>query len=187
MIIANRKYCRMHSTTQSGVVLFVAMIMLLVLSLLGMMAASSAIVENKMAGSDRNRHLEHTAIASALSVARARIQQAVTQVGVERACAQLGCLNRDAAAPVDAVAFMRTTAARSAAKGLEPDMTRLTGMDLSARLAVNAIYVIEDLGDESAPDGSKSKPQRLFRVTASAGGGSSQFFDADEIVYGISR
>ena len=187
MIIANRKQCRLHRTAQDGVVLFVAMIMLLVLSILGMMAASSAIVENKMAGSDRSRHLERIAIASALSVARSRIQQAVDQVGMDRACAQLGCLNRDAAALADPVAFMRTPAAISAAKGLEPDMTRLTGTDISARLAVNAVYVIEDLGDESTPEDSTSKPRRLFRVTASAGGGSSQFFDADEIVYGISR
>lgn len=175
----------LHARAQSGVVLFVAMIVLLVMSLLGMMTAHSAIAENRMAGSERNRLLARMATASALAEARSRIAQAAASFGTDRVCSQVTCLVRDAAAPTDALSFMQTAAVKTAATAFHTDLAGLSGNDATARLAANAMYVIEDLGADAADAGNEKKPARLFHVTAVASGATAQVSDADEIVIAV--
>jgi type IV pilus assembly protein PilX len=54
-----------HASRQSGVVLFVALILLLILSLLGVTAARMQTVEERMARNDDNRQLEAQAAEAA--------------------------------------------------------------------------------------------------------------------------
>jgi Tfp pilus assembly protein PilX len=205
----------MPGSRQAGVVLFITMIILLVLSLLGAMAAHSAIAEYRMAGSERDRQLAHIATESALGEARSKILQAAAAFGAEQVCAHLSCMSRDAAAPVDALSFMQSAAAKAAANAFHVDLANLSGADASARLATNSHYVIEDLGLDPSLDGnaveqsaaqeaaanmpatnksatntsatnpSATNKTRFFHVTASAVGGTGQYVEADEVVYGV--
>lgn len=177
----------MHArATQGGVVLFIAMMVLLVLSLLGMIGATAAILENRMTASERNQQLARTAVMSALAEARSRVVQTAAAVGADQLCAELTCLVRDPAAPIDPVSFMQTVAAKGAAIPFGLDLAKLGGEDATARLATNAIYVIEDIGADPLADKSTAeKPKRFFRITASAAGGTSQYFAAGEVVVGI--
>ena len=192
--------CCMQGSGQAGVVLFITMIILLVLSLLGAMTAHSAIAEYRMAGSERDRQLVRIATESALGEARSKILQAAAAFGAEQVCAHLTCMARDAAAPVDALAFMQSAAAKSATNAFHVDLANLRGADASARLAANAGYVIEDLGldptlDRTAVEQSPAKQSeaklsttnttRFFHVTATAVGGSGQYVEANDVVYGV--
>ena len=199
--------CCMPGSGQAGVVLFITMIILLVLSLLGAMTAHSAIAEYRMAGSERDRQLARIATESALGEARSKIAQEAAAFGAEQVCAHLTCMARDAAAPVDALAFMQNAAAKTAANAFHVDLANLSGADASARLAANASYVIEDLGldptlDRTAVERSSAKeiaanmsavtsPQRtrpaFFTSRRTRVGGSGQYVEANEVVYGVKQ
>jgi len=173
---------------QNGVVLFVVLTVLLVMSLLALMLAKSAICENKMAASMRNRQLAQIATASALDEGQAALRTVGSSFGPEQVCAHLQCAIRDAGAPPEALGFMQTAAAKASATPLHTDLARLSGADASARLAVNAVYVIEDLGaDALVSEGAGSQHARFFRITAAASGGTAQFIDASEIMFGLTQ
>ena len=177
----------MHArATQGGVVLFIAMIVLLVLSLLCLMGATTAMLENRMTASERNQQLARTAVMSALAEARSRVMRTAAAVGADQVCAELHCIVRDPAAPVDPTSFMQTAAAKAAAIPMDIDLATLSGDDATARLATNAIYVIEDVGADPLAGKSKAeKPTRFFHITADATGGASQYVVSGEVVVGV--
>jgi Tfp pilus assembly protein PilX len=171
---------------QAGVVLFVAMTVLLVMSILAMFAAMSAISESKMAASMRGQQLAQFATASALDEGRAAVVSIASAFGSKQVCAHLNCAIRDIDAPADALGFMQTAAARTSAIALHTDLAKLSGNDASAHLATNAVYVIEDLG-AGVPSDENVEHQRFFRITAGASGGTSQYVDAAETVCGVAQ
>jgi type IV pilus assembly protein PilX len=65
----NHTFPLSHSSKQSGVVMFVALILLLILSLLGVTAARMQTVEERMARNDDNRQLGAQAAEAALRAA----------------------------------------------------------------------------------------------------------------------
>lgn len=183
------------ASRQAGVVLFVAMIILLVLSLLGAMAAHSAITEYKMAVGARDSELARIATDSALAEARSKVAQAAVAFGASQVCAHLSCTSRDAAAPVDALGFMQG-AAGTTANPFHVDLAKLSDADASARLATNARYAIEDLGPGPVADGATieasaaepvSTKSRYFHLTAIAAGGTGQYVETGELVFGVKQ
>ncbi|MFT3789859.1 MAG: PilX N-terminal domain-containing pilus assembly protein [Rudaea sp.] len=163
---------------QRGTVLFVSTIILLVLSLLAVAMAKTAVVESRMVGAARNAQLAQLAADSAMNEARANIARLAAQDGAQGVCASLRCTVRDAAAPVDPAAFMRTPAALAAANPFRLDLTKLAGAEATAQLAASPVYVVEDLGvAASMPD------RRLFRITAKGVGATEDFSRVVESVY----
>jgi type IV pilus assembly protein PilX len=67
----NHRFPLKQSSKQSGVVLFVALILLLILSLLGITAARMQTVEERMARNDHNREIGAQAAEAALRAAEA--------------------------------------------------------------------------------------------------------------------
>ncbi|MBS0516082.1 MAG: pilus assembly protein [Proteobacteria bacterium] len=180
-----RAAMRESMRTQRGAVLFVSTIILLVLSLLAVAMAKSAVFENRMVGAARSAQLAQLAADSAMSEARAKIARVAAQAGAEAVCAALRCAVRDAGAPVDPVAYMRTPAAQAAANPFRIDLARLGYADATAQLAATPVYVVEDLGNAPKTAGSASSPQRLFRITARGVGASEDFSRVVESVYAV--
>ena len=180
-----KKYCAFSH--QRGTVLLVSTIILLVLSLLAVVMAKSAIFETRMAGAARNAQLAQLAADSAMNEARAKIARIARRDGAKAVCAALRCMQRAADAPGDPVAFMRIPAVRAAANPFRMDMTRQAGGDATAQLAASPVYVVEDLGLAPLPPGSHDAPRRLFRLTASGTGGSADFTRAVESVYAVAE
>ncbi len=197
----------MHArATQGGVVLFIAMMVLLVLSLLGMIGATAAILENRMTASERNQQLARTAVMSALAEAR-RSKIALLQTAARRLArrpavrpADLSAVRHDAAAPIDPVSFMQTVAAKGAAIPFGLDLAKL-GERCRRRRASCCECDLRyrrhrrgsDLADKVERSPAKKarandfsqRTTRIFRITASAAGGTSQYFAAGEVVVGI--
>ena len=169
------------SARQTGVVLFLAILMLLVLSLLGMSVATCAIAQTKMMASEHSRQVSRIAVASALSEARSKILQIATS-GANQVCARLKCVTRETGSPPDAAEFMQTTSARSAANAVVSNLSELSDGRAGTGVAVSATYVVEDIGSQSETDGTMQRKRHYFRVTAGTSGGSAQLADVDETV-----
>lgn len=172
---------------QRGVVLFVSTIILLVLSLLAVAMAKNAVIENKMVTSARNAQLAQLAADSAMSDARVRIAQIAARNGAKAVCASLRCTARDAAAPVDPVAYMRTPSALAAANPFRIDLAKLNNADATAQLAASPVYVVEDLGIAPSASGSSAAERRLFRITARGIGATEDFVRVVESVYAVAE
>lgn len=176
----------MHSLSR-GIVLFVALVVLLTLSLLGMALASSAILENRMSAGMRNLQLSRMATDSAIAEARERISAAAATSGADQVCANMPCALRSASTPLDAAGFMQVTP-RSAFIAFHRDLAALDASDRSARLQANAVYVVEDLGsDSAATESPQSRPVRWFRITASAEGGAAGFPQVAEQILAVAQ
>lgn len=170
------------SSNQHGVALYVALIMLVVLSLFGVVAANTAVVENRMASATRNLQLARLAASSAMNEGRIRVVNIAKAQGSTRVCAELTCLVRSADAPEDPRDFMQTAAAVQATIPYRFDFTTLEGEEESARLARNPGYVIEDLGAQASASGAPPDPalpaplpKHVFRITAIGTGAVKEF------------
>lgn len=172
---------------QRGAVLFVSTIILLVLSLLAVAMAKSAMFEQRMVGAARNAQLAQLAADSAMNEARAKIARIAAQAGAKAVCASLRCATRDAGAPVDPVAYMRTPVAQAAANPFRVDLARLADADATAQLAAAPVYVVEDLGSVPMSAASASAPRRLFRITAKGFGASEDFSRVVESVDAVAE
>jgi Tfp pilus assembly protein PilX len=172
---------------QRGVALFVATIILLVLSLLAVAMAKNAVIENKMVASARNAQLAQLAVDSAMSDARARIAQIAARNGAKAVCTSLRCTARDAAAPADPAAYMRMPSVLAAANPFRIDLAKLGNADATAQLAASPVYVVEDLGIASSASGSFGPERRLFRITARGVGATEDFVRVVEGVYAVAE
>lgn len=169
------------AASQRGTVLFVAMIVLLILSMLAVVMAKNAILENRETSAVRSAQLAQLAADSAMNEARARIARIAARDGAKAVCAALRCAIRTGSAPTDPVAYMQTPAARAAAIPFRIDLTKLAERDATAQLASLPVYVVEDLG--AAPSVPGAPPNRLFRITAKGFGGTQDFTRVVESVY----
>lgn len=176
---------------QAGVVLFVSLVILLMLSLFALAAANNAVTEQKMAGAARNQQLALLSADSAMSEAKARISAAAATYGVAEVCSHLRCLIRASGSPQEAADLMRTEPAQAAINPFRLDLTKLEGADGSARLAASPGYVIEDLGaPEVSTDGAHpigAAANRLFRITALGYGGRREYEHAIESIHPVAQ
>jgi type IV pilus assembly protein PilX len=159
---------------ERGVVMYVCLIMLMVLSLIAISSANNSIVEERMVGNMRNDQLARLAAESALNEARQRVLASSAEFGADQVCAHLACFVRPAGlSPAD---LMRTAAAQAAATTFRVDMKNLQLEDGNARLAASPVYLIEDAG--VAPPGKATPPTpnpHQFRITARGFGGDLQY------------
>lgn len=172
--------------SQHGTALLVSMIILLVLSLLAVAMAKSAILEGRVTSSVRSAQLAQLAADSAMSEARATIARIAARDGAKAVCAALRCAARPAGAPGDPAVYMQTPSARAAAIAFRVDLAKPEKADATAQVAATPVYVVEDLGTEVPPPGSPSR-RHLFRVTAKGTGGSDDFTRVVESVYAVAE
>jgi type IV pilus assembly protein PilX len=172
---------------QRGAVLFVATIILLVLSLLAVAMAKSAVVESRIAGAARNAQLAQLAADSAMNEARAKIARVAASGGAKAVCVSMHCAQREADAPADPAAYMRTSSARAAAIPFRIDLTRAENTDATAQLVVSPVYVVEDLGTAPPVPGAVSPSRHLFRVTAKGVGASEDFTRVIESIHAVAE
>jgi type IV pilus assembly protein PilX len=202
-----------YRSRQRGAVLFVALVFLLLLTLLGVTASSTSILQERMTGGMRNAHLAGIGVESGLRggevdlwAAAARSNTAAGGIAIPP-CASSGvqpCRYMRTNGIVDQrVDKFRTATAwldtgTDGAKAFDQDMSTQTSTDLkSSNLASQPRYIIEDLGLDTgdccgnmggailgAPQGSGAPSVHQFRVTARSQGASTALMRAAESVFG---
>jgi type IV pilus assembly protein PilX len=201
------------SRRQHGAVLFVALVFLLLLTLLGLTASSTSILQERMTGGMRNAQLASMGTESALrggevDLWTAAARSSYTNGGLALPpCGQTGvqpCVYQR----TNGIADQRTIQFRAskqwlaaASDGAEAYAGTLTGLGApyqTASLATQPRYLIEDLGLDtgasgegnmggailSAPGAEGTPKVHLYRVTARSQGGTSTLLRASESVFG---
>jgi type IV pilus assembly protein PilX len=198
---------------QQGAILFVALVFLLLLTLLGLTASSTSILQERMTGGMRNAQLATMGTESALRggevdlwTAAARSSYADGGLALPP-CGQTG-VQPCAYQRTNGIADQRTTKFRASKQWLATSgdgavaysgvVSGLSGADATASLASQPRYLIEDLGLDTAANGqgnmggailsgpgAEGTPKvHLFRVTARSQGGTSTLMRASESVFG---
>lgn len=169
---------------QRGIVLLLALLFLLLLALLASGAVGQALLQQRMAGAQRNAQQAAFAAEAALRGARWRLWQGAAQAPLHCGVAPIAdCRSDDPAHPdPTAEAFRHATgwmtdgATEYRGSDGSRDFTRLpgSGLDAEARqtamLARNPVYLIEELGPASASTAA-GITRRIYRITARATGG----------------
>lgn len=188
---------------QRGVVLVVALIFLLLLTILAISASGHSLLQERMAGGLRNAQQAEIGAEAALRGAEWRLWSLPAR-GIRLNCPSdslANCYPFDAANPDSNVTAFRSSAGWPTGGSTEYkgdggsfDYTTLSGSSLAdahkqvAKLAKNPRYIIERLGQETAPGvgsqieggvtaayGSSSTPSTalwIWRITARSTGGS---------------
>jgi type IV pilus assembly protein PilX len=201
-----------HRNRQRGAVLFVALVFLLLLTLLGVTASSTSILQERMTGGMRNAHLAGIGVESGLRggevdlwAAAARSNTASGGIAIPP-CASSGaqpCRYMRTNGVVDQrVEKFRTATAwldagTDGAKAYVQDISTQGGDYATGNLASQPRYIIEDLGLDTgdccgnmggailgAPQGSGAPSVHLYRVTARSQGASTALMRAAESVFG---
>jgi len=201
---------------QQGAVLFVALIFLLLLTLLGVTASSTSIMQERMTGGMRNAHLALMGTESALrggevDLWTAAARSSYTNGGLALPpCGQTGvqpCVYQR----TNGIADNRALQFRGSKQWLDPSsdgangysgtVTGLGGNYQTGSLATQPRYLIEDLGLDtaamgqgnmggailSAPGAEGTPKFHLYRITARSQGGSSTLLRASESVFGAAQ
>lgn len=175
---------------ERGVVLFVALIMLIVLTLSALATANSAVMQQKMVAATRNRQLAQQSAESAISEARTQIAYISATSGSMQVCSHLKCFARPSDAPDNPAELMRTDYARAAMNSFYAELTTLSGEDRSARATEAPSFVVEDLGVSTVVDpfggSGGGTPLRRFRVTGVGFGGAPGYSVTLEALYDLS-
>jgi type IV pilus assembly protein PilX len=197
---------------QRGAVLFVALVFLLLLTLLGITASSTSIMQERMTGGMRNAQLATMGTESALRGGEVDLWTAAARSSFSNGGLALPPCGHSGVQPcayqrTNTVADQRTIKFRSARTWLgttdggmqyAPAVSGLGGSDATASLAAQPRYLIEDLGLDTAAggagnmggsilseQGAEGTPKvHLFRVTARSQGGTSTLLRASESVFG---
>jgi len=196
---------------QRGAVLFVALVFLLLLTLLGVTASSTSILQERMTGGMRNAHLAGIGMESGLRGGEVDLWAAAARSNT----ADGGIAMPPCASGAQPCRYMRTNGIadqrvqtfRSSTAWLSPgsDGAKAYDQDVSAQggdyttsnLASQPRYIIEDLGLDtgggngnmggailSAAQGSGAPSVHLYRVTARSQGASTSLMRAAESVFG---
>ena len=197
---------------QRGAVLFVALVFLLLLTLLGVTASSTSILQERMTGGMRNAHLAGIGTESGLRggevdlwAAAARSNTASGGIAMPPCTAggSQPCRYMRTNGIVDqrAEKFRTSTAwldpSTDGAKAYAQDISTQTGNYKTGNLASQPRYIIEDLGLDTgdccgnmggailgAPQGSGAPSVHLYRITARSQGSSTALMRAAESVFG---
>ena len=197
---------------QRGAVLFVALVFLLLLTLLGVTASSTSILQERMTGGMRNAHLAGIGTESGLRggevdlwAAAARSNTAGGGIAMPP-CAGSGVqpcrYMRTNGIADQRVQTFRTSLAwlntgTDGAKAYDQDVSTQGGNYKTGNLASQPRYIIEDLGLDTgggngnmggailaAAQGSGAPSVHLYRVTARSQGASTALLRAAESVFG---
>lgn len=162
-------------TSQQGFVLIVALILLLVLTILGLAAAQTSSVEERMAGNDRNHSMAFEAGEAGLSAAYSGILQGLWT-------------NADFATNANGLYLLSTCCGGSgytsawtvpgAWGGALPITTPVPGLNIP-EVSQQPIFMVEELPPVAPPgtnlavrqNGSGTPPVQPYRITAFATGG----------------
>jgi type IV pilus assembly protein PilX len=197
---------------QRGAVLFVALVFLLLLTLLGVTASSTSILQERMTGGMRNAQLAGVGMESGLRGGEVDLWAAAARSNTANGgidmppCAGTGvqpCRYMRTNGIVDMrVQKFRTStawldASSDGAKAYTQDVSTQGGDYGTSNLASQPRYIIEDLGLDTgggggnmggailgAPQGSGAPSVHLFRVTARSQGASTSLMRAAESVFG---
>jgi len=201
------------SRRQQGAVLFVALVFLLLLTLLGITASSTSILQERMTGGMRNAQLAMMGTESTLRGGEIDLWTAASRSSFQTGGLALPPCGSTGVQPcayqrTNGIADNRTTKFRGSRTWLASasdggmayvgDVTGLTGAEETASLASQPRYMIEDLGLDtaasgegnmggailSAPGAEGTPKVHLFRVTARSQGGSDTLLRASESVFG---
>lgn len=196
---------------QRGAVLFVALVFLLLLTLLGVTASSTSILQERMTGGMRNAHLAGTGIESGLRGGEVDLWAAAARSNT----AGGGIAMPPCAGGVQPCRYMRTNGitdqrvqkfrsstawldtGSDGAKAYDQDVSTQGGNYTTGNLASQPRYIIEDLGLDTgggngnmggailaAAQGSGAPSVHLYRVTARSQGASTALMRAAESVFG---
>lgn len=197
---------------QRGAVLFVALVFLLLLTLIGVTASSTSILQERMTGGMRNAHLAGVGTESGLRggevdlwAAAARSNTASGGIAMPP-CAGAGaqpCRYMRTNGIVDnRVQTFRTSTAwldtgSDGAKAYDQDLSNLGDPYKTGNLASQPRYIIEDLGLDTgggngnmggailaAAQGSGAPSVHLYRITSRSQGASPSLMRAAESVFG---
>lgn len=202
---ANRRADRQ---AQRGAVLFVALIFLLLLTLLGIAASSTSILQEKMTGSMRNRQLGLMGAESALRGGESTIWNLAYQSNGTLAMPPcIGdstgvlCVHKILGGKLDSkVQAFRTSKTAIAASGdgamaYSGAVTGLTGDNETASINSQPRFMIEDLGPDVPPGSGRrsgaiqqEKPgqpgsHEWYRITARSEGGNNTVLRVTESVF----
>lgn len=198
---------------QHGAVLFVALVFLLLLTLLGLTASSTSILQERMTGGMRNAQLAMMGSESALRGGEVDLWTAASRSSFATGglalppCGHSGvqpCVYQRTNGITDlrAVKFRASkqwlSASNDGASTYSGVVSGLTGGDATASLASQPRYLIEDLGLDTGASGpgnmggailsepgAEGAPKvHLFRVTGRSQGGTSTLLRASESVFG---
>ncbi len=174
---------------QRGMVLFLSIAIMVLLSLFAIATMNKAMTENRMAGAARDLQLAQLAADSALNEAEAKISTISLAHGAAQVCSVMRCVVRDAHSSDTAAPFMDAGAANAARTAFRVDFTELAGVDASARLAESPSYVVEDLGLFDPPAGTSraagAVPVHRFRIIARGSGATPGSVRVVEHVYSV--
>jgi len=201
------------SRRQQGAVLFVALVFLLLLTLLGITASSTSILQERMTGGMRNAQLAMMGTESTLRGGEIDLWTAASRSSFQTGGLALPPCGYSGVQPcayqrTNGIADNRTTKFRGSRTWLAASgdgameyvktVTGLSGDEATASLASQPRYMIEDLGLDtaasgegnmggailSAPGAEGTPKVHLFRVTARSQGGSDTLLRASESVFG---
>lgn len=202
-----------NSRRQQGAVLFVALVFLLLLTLLGLTASSTSILQERMTGGMRNSQLAMMGTESALRGGEVDLWTAASRSSYTDGGLALPPCGHTGVQPcvyqrTNGVADQRTIKFRASKQwlGIATDgadvyagpVTGLSGDNATASLASQPRYMIEDLGLDTGASGpgnmggsilsepgAEGTPKvHLFRVTARSQGGTATLLRASESVFG---
>lgn len=161
---------------QQGFVLIVALILLLVLTMLGLAAAQSTSLEERMAGNARNHDLAFQAAEAGLNAAQAGIQQGLWSNANYAANGNGLYLLASCCAPASGWTSAWTTAGVWGTA--LPADTAVPGLTITG-VSQQPVYIIEELPPVAPPgsnlaqqqNGSGAPPVQPYRITVYATGG----------------
>lgn len=201
------------ASRQRGAVLFIALVFLLLLTLIGIAASSTSILQERMTGGMRNAQLATMGTESALRGGEVDLWTAAARSSYQSGGLALPPCGNTGVQPcayqrTNGVADNRTTkfrgskqwlnASSDGATAYSESISGLSGDEETASLASQPRYMIEDLGLDTVANGlgnmggailsepgAEGTPKvHLFRVTARSQGGSATVLRASESVFG---
>lgn len=206
------QFHRQTEKMQRGAVLFVALIFLVLLTLLGLTAAGTSVLQERMTGGMRNAQLAMMGSESALRAGEVDLWAAAQRSNYATGglaippCAGTGVqpcyYERTNGIPDARVTTFRSSrtwlGTTDGADSYDGALTGLTGDEGTANLANKPRYMIEDLGLDinanlrgnvggsllSAPSVSGAPKVRLYRITSRSQGGNATTMRVTESVFG---
>jgi type IV pilus assembly protein PilX len=203
----------MTASRQQGAVLFIALVFLLLLTLIGVAASSTSILQERMTGGMRNAQLATMGTESALRGGEVDLWTAAARSSYQSGGLALPPCGHSGVQPcayqrTNGIADQRTTKFRGSkqwiatsgdgATGYTEALSGLSGDEETASLAAQPRYMIEDLGLDTVASGqgrmggailnetgAEGTPKvHLFRITARSQGGTATLLRASESVFG---
>lgn len=154
---------------QQGVVLFVSLIILVLLSLFALASANTSILERKMVTAMRNGELARLAAESALSDAKRQIENVKRSSGPSAVCKSLLCFTRPADWPQDPASIRLSDLEEFPRNEIGAAYAALLDEENMVQPNARSGFLIEDLGLlllSPARESDEEAAAHVYRVTA---------------------